>query len=424
MTDDVSQLSTGRKIAIWFLVIAASLISIVSILTLWVQRQVLDNHAWTTASEQLIEDPQIRDALSVYLVNQLYAEVDVAAALRERLPPQTAPLAGPAAAALREPAVRTVGLVLQRPRVQQLWINTSSRAHARLVNVLENKTGNGITTGNGVVTLDVSTLVRQVGAEIGLPAAALDRIPPNAGEVVLMSSTQLSYAQKGVRLLHALSAWLLVLVLGMYAAAVYLARGRRRETLRTIAWAFVVVGLLALIARKLLGNYVVDAITSPAYRGTGHRVWLIATSILGQIGWASVLYGVVALIGTTLAGPTALAVRARRAAAPVLNEHQGFVWAGAGLVFLLVVLWGPTHALRTWWGIALIGGLLALGIVALRRQILAEPAAPPAAVPQPRPVERVATATTVEEIVRLSELHDAGSITDDEFVRAKEIALT
>ena len=33
-------------------------------------------------------------------------------------------------------------------------------------------------------------------------------------------------------------------------------------------------------------------------------------------------------------------------------------WFGAGFVFLLLVFWGPTHALRTYWGVLLLGGVL------------------------------------------------------------------
>ena len=56
----------------------------------------------------------------------------------------------------------------------------------------------------------------------------------------------------------------------------------------------------------------------------------------------------------------------------MLNERPGIAWAAVGAVFLLLVLWGGTHALRTWWGIVLLGALLAIGVVALRHQTLRE----------------------------------------------------
>jgi hypothetical protein len=131
---------------VWILIGLATLLALLSSLTLWVNRQLIDNHGWNNASATLVQDPEVRSALSFYLVNSLYENVDVAAALRQRLPKGLEPLAAPAAAALRGPAVSTVNLMLTRPRVQGLFINASSVAHDKLVKVLENKTGRGIST--------------------------------------------------------------------------------------------------------------------------------------------------------------------------------------------------------------------------------------------------------------------------------------
>src|SRR5690348_6356973 len=89
-----------RRAVVWTLLVAASVIGFVSILTTWVNRQMLDQHSWTTASEELIQDPAVQDALSVFLVNQLYANVNVEQQLKQKLPPDTKQLAGPVAGAL------------------------------------------------------------------------------------------------------------------------------------------------------------------------------------------------------------------------------------------------------------------------------------------------------------------------------------
>jgi hypothetical protein len=381
-------LSTRRRAVVWILIVLASLIALASVLTTWVDRQMLDNQSWADASAELIEDPEVRDAVSVYLVDQLYANVDVAADLENRLPDNLDRLAGPLAGALRQPTTEAVDRLLDAPRVQQLWIDASTGTQQKLVNVLEDKTGLGITTGNGVVTLDLGELVRSLGAELGVSSATLDRIPPDAGELEIMRSDQLAAAQAGVKSVRVLSTWLLVLVLGMYALAIVLARGARRETLRNVGCALVLVGLAVLVVRRLAGAYAVDALTEPSSEDSGRRVWLISTSILAQIGWAGVIYGVVAILGAVLAGPTAGAVAVRRRIAPVLNDRPAIVWAAASAVYLLLIVWGPTHALRTLWGIALLGALVAGGIVALRHQTLRERreiafANSPAAVPSP-----------------------------------------
>jgi hypothetical protein len=428
----------GRRILVWVLIVVASIVTLLSILTLYVNRQMLDRDAWRKASEDLIADPQIRSALSIYTVNQLYDSIDVAAAIQSRLPNNLQGLAGPVAGALRQPATDAMNILLARPRIQQLFVNASSVAHDKLINVLENKTGLGISTGNGVVTLDLHEMVREIGTSLGIPAAALDKLPQKAGVVEVMRSDQLNALQQIVRLIKALSVWFVITVLALYALAIYLARGLRRETLRNAGWSFVIVGLIVLIIRRYVGNYAVDALSQPTFEGAVRHTWLIGSSILGQIGRAVVFYGAVAVLGAVLAGPTRAATATRRWFAPVLNFRQGVAWGTVAGVYLLLVLWGPTHALREWWGILLFAGLLALGVWMLRRQTLQEfPTAPVAEAADGRPggASGLAVGTIfrggartkenpADELAKLNELRASGAISEEEYERAKALVLS
>ena len=382
-----------RSVFVWAAIVAASLIAIISSLTTWVDRQMLDEDSWREASAELIQDPDVRRAVSVYLVNEVYEKVDVASDLEQRLPPDLKPLAAPAAGALRGPATDAVERLLAAPRVQALWINASSLAQEKLVNVLEDKTRAGISTGDGTVTLDLGELVTQVGTQLGVSSATLAKIPPDAGQITILQSDQLAAAQTAVKGLRVLSVVLFLLVAGLYALAVYLARGERRRTLRNVGWAIVLVGLVALVARRLTGSYAIDQLTTPESEGAGMRAWLVGSSMLAEIGWAAILYGVIIVAGTVLAGPTRHATAARRRLAPLMVHSPGIAWAVAGGAYLLLVLWGPTHALRTWWGILVLGALLAVGIAVLRREIVREfpdagddgTAPPPAPAPVTQP---------------------------------------
>ncbi len=370
-------LSRGRKIVVWVLVVLATVIALVAILTTWVNRQMLDNSAWNKATTQVIQDQKVQSALATYTVNQLYTNVDVGQALSDRLPKNLKRFGPVLAGALEQPATQGVERLLQRPRVQQLFIRASAIAHEKLVNVLENKTGLGISTGNGNVTLDVHAMIVEIGTELGIPESALAKLPASTGTITLMKSDQLKAAQDGVQAVHVLSAWLLVAVLVLYGFAIWLARGARRATLRNAGIGLALVGLLVLVIRTLLGNYIVNSLAMPGYQPATHHLYLIGTSILGQIGAATLFYGVVVTLAAVFAGPSAPAVWLRERFAPVLNERQGIVWGGAGFVYLLLLLWGGTHALRTWWGILLLAALIAIGLVALRRQTLTEfPSAP------------------------------------------------
>ena len=71
------------------------------------------------------------------------------------------------------------------------------------------------------------------------------------------------------------------------------------------------------------------------------------------------------------------------------------MWGGVGFIYLLLILWGGTHALRTWWGILLLAGLIAIGVVALRRQTLQEFPSGPTLEPAPEgAIEGAAPATS------------------------------
>ena len=122
------KLSRRRRIGVWSLVILASIIGFLSILTTFVNRQLLDNNSWNKASAQVDPGPagaqRGRDAAR----QPLYNNVDVAAQLQTRLPKNLQQLAAPAAGALREPATKAVEYLLAQPRFQQLFVQ---REHGR-----------------------------------------------------------------------------------------------------------------------------------------------------------------------------------------------------------------------------------------------------------------------------------------------------
>ena len=60
--------------------------------------------------------------------------------------------------------------------------------------------------------------------------------------------------------------------------------------------------------------------------------------------------------------------------APTLADRPGLAWTAAAAVYLLVVWWGPTPALRQPLGVLVLGVLAAVGFELLRRVALAEPA--------------------------------------------------
>lgn len=334
--------------------------------------------------------------------------------------------------ALRDPATKNVQKLLARPRFQERFVNASELAHQKFINVVKNETGHGISTGDGVVTLDTTQLINEVGQNLGVPQAVMSKIPANTGVITIMRSDQLGAAQTAVQAVGVLDVWLAPFVILLFALAIYLARGFRRETLRNIGWAFVLVGITVLVLRRIGGNYVVNELVAAPNRPVMHDVWLTVTSILGSIGRGVVLYGIFAIAGAVLAGPTRAATAVRRWMAPTLNFRPGMAWAIAGFLYLLLVLWGPTNELHQPAWIVILAAMVAFGVYALRKQTLRE-------FPDAQPGGFIASARStwdrlrgggshgdddaVTELTRLGEMRQQGLITDDEFAQAKARAL-
>ena len=360
-------LTRTRAIAVWTLVVVASILMLLSSLTIWVKRQALDTNAWTDASGQMLANDEIRQQLSIYLVDTLFSSADATARIQQALPPNRQALAPVISGALQNIAVQAADRILETPKAQALWEEANRRAHQNLIAVLEGKDVRRFQTENGEVVLDLSALVQRLSDRIGFQAQ------PDAGKITILQSGQLKNAQRALKVIKVLSVFLLVLVLFLYGLAIYLARGHRRRILRATAVSFLLVGVLVLVIQRITGGVVIDSlIKTDAIRPAGNAAWGIGTALLRSVAYALILYGAAGLIGAWLAGPTRLAVAARKRLAPVFEDQAWMVYVAVAVLFLLLLVWGPTQATREWWGILLLGGLLFFGVAMLHRQTVRE----------------------------------------------------
>jgi hypothetical protein len=367
--------SARRRIAL-ALTVVASLLSFLAIFAIWANRQLLDTDNWTDTSTELLENEAIRDHVAIFLVDQLYANVDVRADAEQVLGQlfrrqRASTLAGPVASGLRTLAENGTSRLLRRPVPQRLWEEANRRAQTRFVQVVEGG-GDVVSTTGGEVTLDLKGLFGQTQSNLGVGGRVEQRLPESASQIVILRSDQLELAQDLVKLLKALAIVLVVLALGLFALAVYVARGWRREALRACGIGLAFAGAAALVARALAGDQVVDALaTTDSVRPAAEAAWSIGTSLLVQAATVTLIYGIVLVLAAWLAGQTAWAAATRRNLAPYLREPR-FAWGAFGLVVLVLVAWAPTPAFRQVILALVLIGLLALGLEALRRQTARE----------------------------------------------------
>jgi hypothetical protein len=322
-----------RRGIVYTLIVIASLIGFLAVFAIWANRQLLETDTWVDTSTKLLEDEEIRTQVASTMVDTLYANVDVQAELQQALPPRLQPLAGPASAGLRELSLRLANQALQRPRVQQLWEDANRVMHEQLINVVEHDSGED-------VTLDIGQIVTQLGDQLGVDVAG--RIPPGTAQIEVLPNDELSSIQKAVKVLRGLAVVLTILALALFALAIYLAEGWRREAFRSVGFAFIVVGILVLVVRALAGDAVVNSLASTeSVRPAIVDTWSIATDLLSAQGGAMIFYGLFILIGAWLSGPMGFARTARRGITPIL-ENRVVAYSALGFILLLLFLWSPT----------------------------------------------------------------------------------
>lgn len=354
------------------LLAAAVILGVLSMFSVWSSRQLLDTDQWTKTSTELLEKRAIRDQVSLFLVDQLYKDVDVAGELEQRLPSDLAPLAPVAASGLRDLAGRAADAALANARVQGIWEDANREAHKNFVKIVEGGGPNVSTTG-GVVTLRLRPILTEVANRVGIPQKLIDQIPEQAANIEILRADQLGQAQDGAKLLKAL-AWVLgPIALLTLILAVYLAAGHRRETLAMTGYAAVAAGLIVLITRGLIGNQVTDSLAQQAsIRPAADAAWETTTGLLRTLGWQTILIGLVLIFAAWLGGPSGAATGLRRALAPGLRERPEVAYGVAVAFVLLLVIWSPLPGLRRPFFILLLFVLAPLGVGALRRETESE----------------------------------------------------
>jgi len=191
--------------------------------------------------------------------------------------------------------VKTIDDGLARPEFQRVWQEGNRRAAEKLTAIVEGEKLGLVDTANGAVTLDLRPLVVRAATRVGVPAATIAKIPPEAGQLTVFTSSDLHDVQSYVKLI--LAGWL--------AGPGPLAR-------RVRAW------LAPWLAHRLALSYTVVAL-------------LLALLIWwGPVAWLHRFVPVLVLIALVIAGVELLRRQTAREHPGVPYPDPGALWGGRG----------------------------------------------------------------------------------------------
>src|SRR6201996_5811185 len=356
-----------RRRTVKALLALGALFAFLSVFAIWVERQALDTGEWVNTSGHLIRNSTIRAALSEYMVEQLYENVDVEKKFEEALPKDFKELSGPAASGLRTVAAPGVEKILETGTAQSLWETANRTAHEQLKAVLENKK-EAVDTANGEVKLNLGTLLTNLAGQVGLGKDLAEQLPADAGQITILKSEQLKTAQDIVVAIKGLALPLSILTFLVFGLAIYLTRDGRWVTVLFSGVGLIVAGLLVVVLRKVAGGIVVDQLVKQEnVKPAAEAAWSIGTSLMVSIATTIIIVSAFFAAAGWLSSPTGSARGTRRVFAPALNRYLPYCYGGLALILGIYLLTASGVGLRTFLTVVVLGIMAAFGLRELAR---------------------------------------------------------
>ena len=380
--------SRGRSAAVVICLLLAALLTTPAGIAYWGQRTLNDTTRYVNTVGPLVNSPEVQNAIATKVTDTIQQQVDIEALLNDVFSgvitdrPRLQRLVGPLAAAINSLIDRQVREFLASDEFADLWTAVNTRAQQSLQRLLNGDQSGAVQLQGDQVVLDVSEVIERVKQRLvdrGLTIVQNIPIPNIDKQIVLLEAPQLKQLKNIYALANPLAQWLIVVVAGLYLAALVLARRRPRTTVvigAALAANALLLALAISVGRQLFSDALAGTVFGPAsrvfyntllvYLDRGRQVMLWLGLILIVVGWfagankyGSAVRGTVRggleNIGGSLAdGPVG---NAGRWVAP----NAGWLRVVAGLVGAVVLLWGNNMSVsRLFWSLVLVVVLLAV----------------------------------------------------------------
>lgn len=378
-----------RDLLVGVLIVLACLGVLISGVAFWAHYTVLDTDGYLDVVGPVAQNPRSVRALSEYIATEAMVAADLQARTAEALPPRAVFLAAPIAEAVQSFIEDQTFALLSTPQAYEWWLGINRVSHAQIVALLRGETSLADIQGDDV-KLNILPLISQALVRVDgrLPGALQTRfdppritaetppdearrqlsswlgrpLPPDAGQITLLTSDAIGPAQTAVRWFDRLVIIVPVVTLLLIAAAIWLSRRRRRTIIELgvgVAVALVVLHVVvARLTEVLLARLqtetavgvvrdIVDASLGPL---TTLVIWLvIAGVVVAATAWLAGRRDVTDAVVTSsrrVAGARGDIVRASSPVVTWSSRHVDMLRvAGLAVVLLLLLLFATSWIL-------------------------------------------------------------------------------
>ncbi len=391
------RLSGPRRLVAWVLVVLASLLVPLSVLTAWTVGTVTNTDQYVATLAPLVRERVITDYVATQATDKLFDAVDVQQRIAKVLPKRAGFLAAPITGRIYGFVHAQLDTVLRSEWFHSLWDRLNERSHTSVVNVLTGK----VTPGQRAheVIVDVTPVItRAIESLDGRGVTVFDSVRTRLRQadtltVKIATSKQISKARHAFSVVTRLG-WLVPVIAAMVVVAGVAVAVDRRKTLLRMAVGSALVAVVLLAGVALGRAFFVDHASRVTSSVTGAvfdilvrylRDWLRITAavalvvalalwLAGPGRWPRGIRSRVVLVArwcgrrvAELGSPEHRAqasAAARTGAAWIVEHRDGLRLAGAVVAGAVVVLGGNLSVDGVLWtAIALMLYLAALEIV-------------------------------------------------------------
>ena len=273
-----------RRVLSGIALLLACLTILLTTVAVWAHQVAFNTDRFTALVANVVDEPTFIDPLSTAISAQVVDALGVQARIEGRLPDVAKSLAPALTSAIQDGIANRLKVALARPQIQAALLKTVSFAHARIMNLLRDKS-DAVNVVDGYVTVEVFPIVEAALTEMrsmgllpdgiqipdlstsegpGVLATRLSTalgitLPADFGTVRLMPADRLLTARTAVRAFDIIVVLLIVLSVALVALAIWLARQRRRMVVY-LAVGTVIAFLLGRIAINAFTDTLIDGI--------------------------------------------------------------------------------------------------------------------------------------------------------------------
>ncbi len=279
-----------RRIAVVVLVILTTLGFTASLIAVWSYRQVLNTSVFTERVETVISDPEVVDALALYITDEVFEAINPEQLAANALPDSAQSLVRPLVAAYRTFVLTITEKVLARPEVQSVVVDAVELAHRSAIKLIEGEkvAGFQIDEGDAVVmnTLPVIQQVLTKASEEGIFGRTVDippitdasgqpseqitalatrlgvELPPDFGQLTVLRSDSLEEAQQALKLVRR-GLWLLLIGTLVLSIVTLLLSTNRWRTFAQLGIGLAVAMLITRVMVNRVNQRVLDLVKNP-----------------------------------------------------------------------------------------------------------------------------------------------------------------